>query len=31
MEGSYRMITKSGQLFEAEIAPFTLSVPFAVN
>jgi ApaG protein len=31
MEGSYRMITKSGQQFEAEIAPFTLSVPFAVN
>jgi ApaG protein len=31
MQGAYRMVTKSGQLFEAEIAPFTLSVPFAVN
>jgi ApaG protein len=31
MQGAYRMITKSGRHFEAEIAPFTLSVPFAVN
>ena len=31
MQGAYRMITRSGQLFEVKIAPFTLSVPFAVN
>jgi ApaG protein len=31
MQGAYQMVTKSGQQFEAEIAPFTLAVPFAVN
>jgi ApaG protein len=31
MQGAYRMVTKSGQQFEAEIAPFTLAMPFAVN
>jgi len=31
MHGAYQMITASGDSFEAMIAPFTLSVPNAVN
>jgi ApaG protein len=31
MHGSYTMRTSGGELFEAEIAPFTLAVPGVVN
>ena len=31
MHGSYTMRARSGETFEAEIAPFTLAVPGAVN
>lgn len=31
MEGSYRMLVADGGELEAEIAPFTLAVPAAVN
>ena len=31
MHGSYQMRTSSGRSFDAEIAPFTLAVPNAVN
>lgn len=31
MHGSYRMVTEGGDEFDAEIAPFTLSEPLAVN
>jgi ApaG protein len=31
MQGSYTMVTDAGDRFEAEIAPFALSEPFAVN
>ena len=31
MQGSYRMVLKNGDSFEAEIAPFSLAVPHAVN
>ena len=31
MHGSYRMVLASGESFEAEIAPFSLAVPHAVN
>ena len=31
MHGSYQMLTASGRSFDAEIAPFTLAVPNAVN
>ncbi len=31
MEGAYRMITASGQAFEARIGSFTLAVPGALN
>ena len=31
MEGSYRMVLKDGESFDAEIAPFSLAVPHAVN
>lgn len=31
MEGSYWMVSGGGDSFEAEIAPFTLSVPGTVN
>jgi ApaG protein len=31
MRGWYRMVTAGGETFEAEIAPFSLSVPSAVN
>jgi ApaG protein len=31
MHGSYLMVLPNGERFEAEIAPFSLSVPHAVN
>lgn len=31
MYGSYRMVLENGEGFEAEIAPFSLAVPHAVN
>lgn len=31
MEGSYQMITASGERFDAKIAPFTLSEPYTVH
>ena len=31
MAGSYQMIDESGGEFSAEIAPFTLAVPYALN
>ncbi len=31
MEGSYQMITASGDHFDAKIAPFTLSEPYTVH
>ena len=31
MHGTYEMVTESGERFDAEIAPFTLSLPYAVN
>lgn len=31
MEGSYRMLFEDGGEFEAEVAPFTLALPAAVN
>jgi ApaG protein len=31
MQGSYLMVLESGESFEAEIAPFSLSAPHAVN
>jgi ApaG protein len=31
MHGSYQMVTASGTPFDAEIAPFPLAVPTAVN
>ncbi len=31
MQGSYQMVTEDGETFDAEIAPFTLSEPMAVN
>jgi ApaG protein len=31
MHGSYRMVTASGENFDAVIAPFSLAVPNAVN
>ena len=31
MHGTYRMVTENGDSFDAEIAPFGLSVPSAVN
>ena len=31
MYGSYRMVLENGEDFEAEIAPFSLAVPHAVN
>jgi ApaG protein len=31
MEGTYQMITKSGDSFDARIAPFTLSEPYTVH
>ncbi len=31
MHGSYQMVRASGETFEAQIAPFTLAVPNALN
>lgn len=31
MEGTYQMVTQSGDRFEAKIAPFTLSEPYTVH
>ena len=31
MEGTYQMVTKSGERFDAKIAPFTLSEPYTVH
>jgi ApaG protein len=31
MQGSYQMVTRGGERFDAEIAPFSLAVPHAVN
>src|SRR3954447_4135246 len=31
MEGTYQMITESGERFDANIAPFTLSEPYTVH
>lgn len=31
MQGSYRMVLEDGESFDAEIAPFALAVPHAVN
>ncbi len=31
MQGTYRMVLPNGDSFEAEIAPFSLAVPHAVN
>ena len=31
MEGTYQMITESGEHFDARIAPFTLSEPYTVH
>ena len=31
MEGTYQMVTRTGEVFEAAIAPFTLSEPYTVH
>ena len=31
MQGAYQMVTDGGDCFDAEIAPFTLAVPTALN
>ena len=31
MQGCYQMVTAEGEHFDAEIAPFTLAVPHALN
>jgi ApaG protein len=31
MEGTYLMVTKTGERFDAKIAPFTLSQPYTVH
>lgn len=31
MHGAYHMVTESGPTFNAEIAPFTLAIPHALN
>lgn len=31
MHGTYQMVTQAGERFDAEIAPFTLAEPYAVN
>jgi len=31
MHGTYRMVTESGEAFDAEIAAFSLSTPYALN
>jgi uncharacterized protein affecting Mg2+/Co2+ transport len=31
MHGTYRMVTDSGETFDARIAPFTLALPGVLN
>ena len=31
MHGTYQMVTENGDHFDAEVAPFSLSLPYAVN
>jgi ApaG protein len=31
MHGTYQMVTAKGERFDAQIAPFTLAVPYALN
>ena len=31
MEGTYQMVSRSGDLFDVDIAPFTLSEPYTVH
>lgn len=31
MHGTYQMVTEDGERFDAEISPFSLSMPYAVN
>jgi uncharacterized protein affecting Mg2+/Co2+ transport len=31
MQGTYQMVTSGGSRFDAEIAPFSLAVPTALN
>lgn len=31
MHGTYQMITRNGEMFDAEVAPFTLSEPYTVH
>jgi ApaG protein len=31
MQGTYQMVTRAGEEFEVEIAPFVLCLPFAIN
>jgi uncharacterized protein affecting Mg2+/Co2+ transport len=31
MHGTYQMVAASGERFDAEIAPFSLAVPTALN
>ena len=31
MHGTYQMVTLNGEHFDAEIAPFALSLPYAIN
>jgi ApaG protein len=31
MEGTYQMVTRSGEFFDVNIAPFTLSEPYTVH
>ena len=31
MQGTYQMMTDAGEMFDVEIAPFSLSEPFAIN
>ena len=31
MRGTYQMVSDDGHEFDAEIAPFSLNVPYAVN
>jgi ApaG protein len=31
MHGTYQMVTEDGQQFDVEIAPFALSLPYAIN
>jgi uncharacterized protein affecting Mg2+/Co2+ transport len=31
MQGTYEMVTKDGESFDATVAPFTLSEPYTVH